>query len=136
MSARNCRKCGRMFNHTFGEPLCPVCREKNEDVFQRVKKFVQDNHQAMMNEIVEACDVDVKQIKQWIREERLFFADDSPVKINCEACGTQIATGRFCDNCKKDTLNSMSNAARRPEAPAPAVENRTNPNSRMYTFKK
>lgn len=135
MSAKNCRKCGRMFNYFFGEPICPVCKEKSEEKFQRVKKFVQDNHRAMMSEIVEACDVDVKQIKQWIREERLFFADDSPVKINCEGCGKQIPTGRFCEQCKKENMNNMANAARRPEASAPVTPTKDDRNPRMHTFR-
>lgn len=119
MAIKNCKRCGKMFNYITGDPICPECKEAREAKFQQVKKFVSDNKQATIPEIVKECEVDQKLLNQWIREERLFFADDSPVKINCEKCGCQISTGRFCNNCKKDTANVFSNASRRPEAPKP-----------------
>ncbi len=108
-----------MFNCVMGEPICPQCKEAIESKFQEVKKYVQDNKTAPLNEICEVGDVDSKLVKQWIREERLFFADDARAKISCEKCGAQIATGRYCDACKKQTANVFSNAARRPEPPKP-----------------
>lgn len=98
-----------MFNYVMGIPVCPQCKEKQEATFQRVKKFVQDNKKATIEEIVENCDVDSAQVKQWIREERLFFSDDSPVKISCELCGCQIPSGRFCDKCKKEAAGNFGN---------------------------
>ncbi len=106
-----------MFNYVMGEPVCPDCKDALEAKFQEVKKYVQEDKTAPMNDICADCDVDAKVLRQWIREERLFFSDDSPVKISCEKCGAQISTGRFCDACKKQTANSFSNASRRPEPP-------------------
>lgn len=134
MNIKNCRKCGKMFNYVMGEPICPQCKEAAESKFQEVKKFVQDNKQATIPEIVEACNVDAKAVKQWIREERLFFADDSPVKISCEICGCQISTGRFCDKCKKETANTFGNASRRPQTQEPSPS-ATPGGIRMHTFK-
>ena len=130
MNVKNCRRCGRMFNHIAGEPICPQCREKNEEKFQEVKKFVQDNRTATINEICETCDVDQKQVRQWVREERLVFADDSPVKINCEGCGAVINTGRFCSKCKRETMNGLHTAAKRTQSQAPMQERG---NNKMYT---
>ncbi len=135
MGIKNCRKCGKMFNYISGEAICPQCREAAEAKFQEVKKFVQENKQATINEIVDSCGVDSKVIKQWIREERLFFSDDSPVKINCELCGTQISTGRYCDKCKKETANSFGNAAMRPQAQEPTISRDSGSGIRMHTFK-
>lgn len=136
MAVRNCKRCGKMFNFIMGDPICPACKEEREAKFQEVKKFVQDNKQASIPEIVNACNVDQKLINQWIREERLFFSDDSPVKINCEKCGCQIATGRFCDKCKKDTANVFNNASRRPEAPKPDSDNNAASGGiKMHTFR-
>ena len=59
----------------------------------------------------EECHVDASQIKQWIREERLQFADDSPIKVNCEGCGTMIGSGRFCEKCKNDMMRGLKHAA-------------------------
>ncbi len=133
MNLKNCKKCGKMFNYIAGMPICPQCRENAEAQFQVVKKFVQENKQASIPEIVENCNVETKQIQQWIREERLFFADDSPVKINCEICGTQISTGRFCDKCKKETMNGLNVAGRRKETEHTETVKKDN-NPRMHTF--
>ena len=109
-----------MFNYIAGDKICPQCKEAEEAIFQKVKKFVQDNKKATMEEISAECGVEAKKIKQWIREERLFFTDDSPVKISCEICGKQISSGRFCPQCKKEAasnFDSVINAAR-PQRPA------------------
>ena len=72
---RNCRICGKIFNYVMGPVVCPRCKEKLEEKFQEVKKYIQDNHGADIPEVSEACDVDPAQIRQWIREDRLQFAD-------------------------------------------------------------
>ena len=77
---------------------------------QEVKKYIQDNHGADIPEVSEACDVDPAQIRQWIREDRLQFADDSPIMIPCEKCGKMIRSGRFCEQCKAEMTNTFRNA--------------------------
>ena len=119
MNVRNCRKCGRIFNYVVGPAICPACREAMEEKFQEVKKYVQDNRNATIPDVSEACDVDPNQIKQWIREERLQFADDSPIKVTCEVCGAMILSGRYCDKCKLEMVNNLNGAIRKPQAPAP-----------------
>lgn len=108
MNVRNCKKCGKIFNYISGPAICPRCKEGQEAKFQEVKKFVQENHGADITEVSEACEVEVKQIRQWIREERLQFADDSPIRIPCEGCGAMIQSGRFCDKCKMELSSGLS----------------------------
>ena len=111
MEVKNCRKCGRMFNYICGAVMCPKCKEAVEEKFQEVKKFIQDNGRASMVEVCENCDVEAEQVRQWVRDERLQFADDSPIKIPCARCGTMIGFGRFCDKCKVEfnaELNSIN----------------------------
>ena len=67
MNVRNCRKCGSLFNYVSGPPICPACREKLEEKFQEVKKYIQDNGHASIPEVAEACDVSTNQIHQWLR---------------------------------------------------------------------
>ncbi|MDE6620411.1 MAG: flagellar protein [Lachnospiraceae bacterium] len=115
MDVRNCRKCGKLFNHMMGVPICPACREKLEEKFQEVKKYIRENHMAGIKEVAEACDVEPGQIQQWIREERLEFTADSPVKIPCENCGEMIRSGKYCDKCKKEMTNNLSSVMERPK---------------------
>ena len=84
MNVRNCRKCGKLFNYISGMPICPACKDLLEEKFQTVKKYIRENRLADIKEVAEACEVEVGQIQQWIREERLEFTEDSPVKIPCE----------------------------------------------------
>lgn len=121
MNVRNCRKCGKIFNYVMGPNICPRCRDQQEEKFQEVKKYVQDHRGADITEVSEECDVDPAQIRQWIREDRLQFADDSPIRIPCENCGSMIRSGRFCDKCTMEMTNGFRNvlAQSRPAAPEP-----------------
>ena len=40
MNARNCRKCGKLFNYVSGPPICMACREALEKKFQEVKEYI------------------------------------------------------------------------------------------------
>lgn len=107
MNVKNCRKCRRIFNYVMGPILCPNCREAEEEKFQEVKKYVQENRRCGMQEVSEACDVTLNQIQQWLREERLVLSDDSPMGIGCEKCGKMIKSGRFCQECVNQMTNSF-----------------------------
>lgn len=115
MDVRNCRRCSKIFNYVAGAMICPSCKEEMEQQFQVVKDYIRDNKNAGIAEICDACDVTEKQIKQWIREERLLFGDDSPVGIDCEGCGTMIKSGRYCDKCKNELARGLMNAIDKPK---------------------
>ena len=119
MDVRNCRKCGKMFNYVSGPPICPNCKQALEDKFQEVKNYIMDNRTATIDMIASECDVEPGQIRQWIREERLEFSDDSPISFECENCGAPIKTGRYCQKCKNDMAGKLQNSFRRPEMPKP-----------------
>jgi len=131
MKVINCKKCGRIFNYIVGPPICPKCREEMEEKFQEVKKFVQENKQANINDISEECDVEIGQINQWIREERLFFAEDSPIGINCESCGAMIKTGRFCEKCKVEMARDLNSSIRRNQPIEDNSKTKENPKMRF-----
>lgn len=116
MNVRNCRKCGKLFNHISGMPICPACKEKLEEKFQEVKKYIRENRMADIKEVAEECEVEVGQIQQWIREERLEFTEDSAVKIPCENCGTMIRSGKYCEKCKREMTNNLSSVMDKPKA--------------------
>lgn len=114
MEVRNCVDCGKMFNFMGGAPLCAACAKKLEDKFEVVKEYIYDNPRATINEVAEENQVSVRQIKRWIREERLAFAEDSPIGIECEGCGKSIKTGRYCDMCKKSLGKQLDNVYQKP----------------------
>ena len=110
MDVRNCRSCGRIFNYIGGIPICPSCANKLEEKFAVVKKYIRDNPNAQLVEISEVTETPVTQIRQWIREERLSFTKDSVIGIECEGCGVTIKTGKYCERCKNEVMNSLNSA--------------------------
>lgn len=131
MNVRNCKSCGRLFNYVTGVPLCMSCRDEREQKFQDVKKYIEEHRHAGIQEVSQECEVEVKQIQQWIREERLAFADDSPIGINCEKCGTMIKTGRFCEKCKREVMNDLGSVSRRIQPQQEPVRKSTKEDPRM-----
>ncbi|MFP4697161.1 MAG: flagellar protein [Eubacteriales bacterium] len=107
MDVRNCKSCGKIFNYIAGVPICPKCKDELENKFQEVKAYIKDNPQAQIYEVAEETEVNINQIRQWIREERLAFSQDSSIGIECERCGTSIKTGRFCNKCKDDIAHNL-----------------------------
>ncbi len=111
MDVKNCKQCGRLFNY-IGQPLCPNCMMELEDKFQEVKKYIQDHPAANVTQVADETGVTTKQLRKWVREERLSFSDSSLVGLNCENCGAMIKTGRFCENCKASLGNALAESIR------------------------
>lgn len=107
MDVRTCKSCRRIFNYVSGPLICPACRQALEEKFQEVKKYIEDHGTATLPQISQDCDVDVQQIRQWLREERLELSEGSAPVLECESCGTSIRSGRFCDKCRVSMANNM-----------------------------
>ncbi len=115
MEVRNCKGCGKIFNYLSGPPLCPSCVRSLDQKFEEVKEYVYDHPRVGIQEVSEEFNVPVAQIRQWIREERLAFADDSMIGLECESCGTLIKTGRYCKACKDKLAKSLTNLYDKPK---------------------
>jgi len=114
MELRSCRSCGKMFNYFTGTAICDDCKKRREELFQEVKKFINENRGAGMEEITEATGATQKQINQWIKEERLVFSEASPIVFHCEHCGATIRTGRFCEDCKNKLGGNLDKLTSKP----------------------
>ena len=75
----------------------------------------------------------IRQIKRWIREERLCFTDESPIGLNCENCGTTIKTGRYCKACKDQLTTRLQGAAGTKEPAAAKKKSSTENKMRFLT---
>lgn len=115
MNVSNCRGCGRLFNALSDERICPACRQALDEKFQQVKQYLEEKPNSTVDQVSKDNEVSIKQIKQWIREERLTFSDGSLEGIDCEYCGKMIKTGRFCDECKSRMTNRLMSAYDKPE---------------------
>lgn len=80
--------------------MCQVCKEKAEEKFHEVKEYIRSHPGVGINEVSEVCEVSPSQIQQWLREERLEVAENSPIFLSCEGCGANIRSGKYCEKCK------------------------------------
>lgn len=119
MDIRNCKRCRRLFNYTDNSRFCPACMEEIEREFQETKEYIYRHPGVGIQAVAEDLGIDVAQIRQWIREERLVLSDATDSGICCENCGVNITTGRFCEKCKAELTDSLSSAITRKEAPKP-----------------
>lgn len=95
---RNCPECGRLF--TFqGRNVCPRCREKDEQEYTIVRRYVRDHSGANVFEVAEETGVDEEKILRYLRDGLLESKGFAAV-LECERCGKKISSGRLCDNCK------------------------------------
>ena len=110
MNIATCKGCGRLFNVIANRRLCPECVAHLEEKFQEVKRYLNEHPNASVNVVSEECEVSIKQIKAWVRDERLSFTAGSANGITCDTCGAAILTGRFCVNCKQKMQSNLMSA--------------------------
>ena len=137
MEVRNCRGCGRLFNYMGGGYfLCSLCKDELDKKFTEVKKYIRENPKATMQQISEDNDVSVNQIEKWVREDRLIFADDSPIGIDCESCGAMIKSGRYCNVCADNIHRNLSSAYKSEPKEAPVQKKHESKDNRMRFLSK
>ncbi|HKM35109.1 MAG TPA: flagellar protein [Lachnospiraceae bacterium] len=124
MNVRNCRKCGRIFNYAVGPHLCPACREVLEADFQRVKEYIREHKGATISQVSEECEVDISQIHQWLRDERLELSDGTGITLQCENCSAPITSGRFCEKCKREVAMGLNKIVHSKQKSEPVSEKR------------
>lgn len=119
MEITNCKNCKRLFNYMTGPKLCPECLKELEEKFQEVKNYLNAHPGTNIDQVSKETEVSVKQIKEWIREERLVLSSELGGEICCEQCGKPIRSGRYCDSCRNAMANNLMSAIKKPERPMP-----------------
>ena len=96
---RNCRRCDKLFVYT-GIPLCRQCIDEDEEIFERVKEYIESHPKCTTIEVAEALDVPMEKILQFLREGKLELSkENTNILLGCERCGRPIPTGRYCSEC-------------------------------------
>ncbi len=132
MDLRNCKRCGKMFNYVTGPVVCPACNEKSEEDFQKVKQYIEEHPGTSVAVTAEECEVEVAQIRQWLKDERLTFTSAEGSDLTCEKCGTPILSGRFCDKCKAEVTRGFTDAIKKPDAPKPVKKDEPTGNKMRF----
>lgn len=124
---RNCRRCGKLFVYT-GSPLCNQCREQDDEVFVRIKEYIEENPRCTTIEVAEALDIPIEKILQFLREGKLELSKENVnMLLGCESCGKPIATGQYCNECAASMEQQFNKGFKRPAAGSRREA------SRMYT---
>jgi len=104
-----------LFNQLTNEKICPACKQDLEDSFQKVKAYLEEYPNSTVEQVATDNEVSMKQIKQWVREERLVFSEGSLQGVECENCGVMIRTGRYCEECKLKIKGNLMSALDKPK---------------------
>ena|SRR6056297_3356992 len=108
MNLINCKECGKVFASS-GSKVCPACREEEENKFQLVKKFLWDNPNSTIEEVVEGTGVDRDTIIKFMKEDRLASQGlDIDFKLQCRRCGKEIDSGEYCSSCRNKVISDLN----------------------------
>lgn len=110
---RNCRECGNVYAGTGDR--CPACRQRYEEAFAQVSRFLRANPDATIDRVAEETGVKHALILEFLREGRLLRRPRGVV-LQCRVCGARIEQGSLCEACAA----KMQGVARRNEGAPPA----------------
>ena len=105
MTARQCRRCRKLYIPVGLNPNCPECVRRIDEAFVRVRDYLYSHPSASMDELIELGDVTPADVDGWLREGRLLVSKDTKL-IVCVRCGKPISSGKLCGDCA-GTIGSM-----------------------------
>lgn len=106
---RNCAECGRLFVFV-NRNICPACIEKEEEMYEKVRKYLKENPGVPIQEVSEKTGVPEEKIIRFLREGRL-EATSVAGGLTCESCGRPIKMGFLCDSCREQVAREMKEIA-------------------------
>lgn len=106
MALSNCTKCGALFSRT-NKPVCPKCIQEEEDKYKIAVDWVRENPGRGINALSAETGIKKPLILKWVRENRMILTDGADL-LECKKCGKPISGGTFCDQCKMDVTQDLS----------------------------
>ena len=101
MRMMNCVRCGKLFEPiNASEKICHTCKKEEEENFQTVKEYIEENPNAIVAEIVNETGVSAKRIQKFLRDGRLEATPAMGAVLTCMSCGMPIMAGKMCMNCQ------------------------------------
>ncbi|GAB6100033.1 membrane protein [Halanaerocella petrolearia] len=107
MDIKKCKRCKKVFSPVGGAKICPRCKQKEEEDFEDVKEYLWDYPDANLEQITEDTGVDREIIRKFIREGRLLSLDGVNLKVECQRCGTEIDSGKYCEECSGELQQGL-----------------------------
>lgn len=101
MGIYTCRKCGAKYeSKRLTDGFCEKCAIEYMDKYHQVREYLWNHPGVTASDIAKACDCNVTQVMNWVKEDRFMISADSRVHLYCEICGKKISSGRFCPSCQ------------------------------------
>lgn len=109
MNIKNCKRCKKIYKYD-GFNLCHTCRQEDEADFQIVKEYLYENPGANVASVVKDTEVETEKVMEFLREGRLEIRGGGDIILDCEKCGVEISSGRFCGKCTKELQDEIGQA--------------------------
>ena len=113
------------YDHISGNPQIMIilgCQVKPwgpsvllQDRLDTALDYLEEHPDTSVEQTAADNDVTMKQIRQWVKEERLILSSATVAGIVCEKCGKPIRTGRFCDKCKENMASQLESMYDKPK---------------------
>ena len=123
MEIRQCERCSKLF-HYRGNRNCPDCVRELDDIFLKVRNFLDDNPKASVEDVCEAIDADEEDVLGWLREGRLILSRDNNPLLTCQLCRAPIQSGRYCEVCAIKVVGQLERTSQYFEEDKTAKNNR------------
>lgn len=94
---RSCPTCGKMFSHPVNK-LCATCNREDQELFELVRDYLRENPNATAVEVVDATEVPLKKVEEFIKSGRLTVVPGG-LTLYCQICEAKIKRGRLCEAC-------------------------------------
>lgn len=109
MDIRQCKRCNKIYNY-YGNPKCPECLHELDDIFVKVRDLLYKNPNTGIDELCDETGAEPGDVAGWLREGRLILGGDSAKLLTCQACGTPIHAGRYCDRCSGNLAKKIGDS--------------------------
>ncbi len=109
---RNCRRCGKIMIYV-GIPICEECLRKEEEYYEAVKRYLDDNPGSNIRDISEATRVPVEIVMEFVRQGSLIASRVASEVLTCKICGEPIERGVVCPKCAAALTSTAEKAQRK-----------------------
>ncbi|WP_251554538.1 TIGR03826 family flagellar region protein [Neobacillus muris] len=103
----NCPRCKKLYLKI--RDICEECYQKQETEFQAVSGYLREHKGSTLQEVSEATEVSIAQIRQFILSGRIMLVQFPNLTYPCEICGTEIRKGRTCSSCTETAKQLADN---------------------------
>ncbi len=111
MGVYTCRKCGKSYEADgLTEGFCHDCLQDHLDKYHQVREYLWEHPGSTAAIVAKECDCSVRQVMQWVKEDRFMLTDGSRVLLFCANCGAKITSGVYCTACQAEMAKEKAAA--------------------------